>query len=185
MNVPRATMRLQLHREFTFENAIQVVPYLAALGVSHAYVSPILTARLGSTHGYDVVDPTQVSAELGGEAGLRAFVAALRNADLGIIVDIVPNHMAAGGMENPWWGDVLRHGRMSRYAHFFDIDWESADPALQGKVLAPFLGDPYGEALRSGASASSCVFSRESVIPFALTKKSYRLEKPGPATIRS
>ena len=151
MNVPRATMRLQLHRDFTFANAIQVVPYLAALGVSHAYVSPILTARLGSTHGYDVVDPTQVSAELGGEDGLRAFVAALRTAGLGIIVDIVPNHMAAGGMENPWWGDVLRHGRMSRYAHFFDIDWESTDPALHGKVLAPFLGDPYGEALRSGA----------------------------------
>ena len=151
MNVPRATMRLQLHREFTFANAMQVVPYLAALGVSHAYVSPILTARLGSTHGYDVVDPTHVSAELGGEAGLREFVAALRNAGLGIIVDIVPNHMAAGGMENPWWGDVLRHGRMSRYAHFFDIDWESNDPALHGKVLAPFLGDPYGEALQSGA----------------------------------
>ena len=102
-------------------------------------------------HGYDVVDPTRVNPELGGEPGLRSLVAALRNAGLGIIVDIVPNHMAVGGMENPWWSDVLQHGQASRYATFFDIDWNSADPALRGKVLAPFLGDPYGEVLRSGA----------------------------------
>ena len=151
MTVPRATMRLQLHRGFTFADATRLVPYLASLGISHLYASPILTARAGSMHGYDVVDPTRVNPELGGEPGLRSLVAALRNAGLGIIVDIVPNHMAVGGMENPWWSDVLQHGQASRYATFFDIDWNSADPALRGKVLAPFLGEPYGEALRSGA----------------------------------
>jgi (1->4)-alpha-D-glucan 1-alpha-D-glucosylmutase len=150
MTAPRASMRLQLHRDFTFADATRLVPYLAALGISHLYVSPIFTARAGSLHGYDVVDPTRVNPELGGEAGLRSLVAALRSAGLGIIVDIVPNHMAAGGLENAWWADVLQHGRASRYATFFDIDWNSADPALYRKILAPFLGEPYGEALRSG-----------------------------------
>ena len=153
MTVPRATMRLQLHREFTFADVARLIPYIATLGISHVYVSPILTARPGSMHGYDVTDPTQVNPELGGEAGLRALVTALRRADLGLIVDIVPNHMAAGGMENPWWGDVLRHGKDSRYASFFDIDWQNHDSALSGKMLAPFLGEPYGDVLRSGELA--------------------------------
>ena len=148
MSAPRATMRLQLHRDFTFADATRLVPYMAALGISHLYSSPILTARAGSMHGYDVTDPTRVNPELGGEAGLRRLVATLRAAGLGLIVDIVPNHMAAGGMENPWWADVLRHGRDSRYAAFFDIDWDAAN----GKLLAPFLGKPYGEALREGRS---------------------------------
>ncbi len=141
----RATMRLQLHRDFTFADATDLVPYMALLGVSHLYASPILAARPGSMHGYDVTDPTRVNEELGGEAGLRQLVSALRAAGLGLIVDIVPNHMAAGGVENPWWADVLRHGRSSRYATFFDIDWDKV-----GKVLAPFLGQTYGEALRDG-----------------------------------
>ena len=146
MTVPRATMRLQLHRDFTFADATDLVPYLAALGISHLYASPILTARPGSMHGYDVTDPTKVNPELGGEAGLRRLVATLRAAGLGLIVDIVPNHMAAGGVENPWWGDVLRHGRNSSYARFFDIDWGKDE-----KVLAPFLGEPYGDSLRNGS----------------------------------
>ncbi len=151
MTAPRATMRLQLHCDFTFADATKMVPYLAKLGVSHLYSSPILAARRGSMHGYDVTDATQVNPELGGEEGLRQLVAALHGAGLGLIVDIVPNHMAAGGMENPWWADVLRHGRDSRYASFFDIDWDCADPELRGKVLAPFLGEPYGDTLRSGS----------------------------------
>ncbi len=146
----RASMRLQLHKGFTFADAARVVPYMAALGISHLYASPILTARPGSIHGYDVIDPTRVSDPLGGEAGLRALVAVLRDAGMCLIVDIVPNHMAVGGGDNPWWQSVLRHGRGSRYARFFDIDWEPADPALHGKVLAPFLGRPYGEALAAG-----------------------------------
>ncbi|HXT78062.1 MAG TPA: malto-oligosyltrehalose synthase [Acetobacteraceae bacterium] len=146
----RATMRLQLHRGFTFADAAGVVPYLAALGVSHLYASPILTARPGSMHGYDVIDPTTVSVELGGEPGLRRLIAALRGAGLGLIVDIVPNHMAVDGGDNPWWTDVLRHGRASRFASFFDIDWDCPDPDLRGKVLAPFLSKPYGAALADG-----------------------------------
>jgi (1->4)-alpha-D-glucan 1-alpha-D-glucosylmutase len=138
-------MRLQLHRAFTFGDAARLVPYMAALGISHLYSSPIFAARTGSMHGYDVTDPTRVNPELGGEDGLQRLVAALRAAGLGLIVDIVPNHMASGGMENPWWADVLRHGRRSRYAKFFDIDWDTRD-----KLLAPFLGEPYGEALRDG-----------------------------------
>jgi len=138
-------MRLQLHRGFTFADAAGLVPYMARLGISHLYSSPILMARAGSTHGYDVTDPTRVNPELGGEAGLRGLVATLRGAGLGLIVDIVPNHMAAGGIENPWWADVLRNGRASACANFFDIDWDADD-----KVLAPFLGASYGEALRDG-----------------------------------
>ncbi|MGA3400457.1 MAG: malto-oligosyltrehalose synthase [Acetobacteraceae bacterium] len=143
-------MRLQLHAGFTFADAARLVPYLADLGISHLYASPILTARAGSMHGYDVVDPTQVNPELGGEAGLRDLVATLRAAALGLIVDIVPNHMAVGGSDNAWWLDVLRHGPASRYAAYFDIDWSPADPALRNKLLAPFLGQPYGEALQTG-----------------------------------
>jgi (1->4)-alpha-D-glucan 1-alpha-D-glucosylmutase len=147
---PQATMRLQLHKGFTFADAAAVVPYLVDLGISHVYASPILTARAGSMHGYDVIDPTAVNPELGGEAGLRAFVTVLRQARLGLIVDIVPNHMAVGGSDNPWWTDLLQHGRSSRYADFFDVDWETPDPDLRGKILAPFLGRPYGEALEAG-----------------------------------
>jgi (1->4)-alpha-D-glucan 1-alpha-D-glucosylmutase len=149
-SVPRATMRLQLHKDFTFQDATEKLPYIASLGISHVYTSPILTARPGSIHGYDVIDPTQVNPELGGEDSFRRFVVALRGFGLGLIVDIVPNHMAVGASENPWWSDVLKHGRASRFAGFFDIDWDSAQPGLQGKVLAPFLGKPYGQALADG-----------------------------------
>ena len=142
---PRATYRLQFHRGFTFEDAVRIVPYLADLGVSHIYASPILAARAGSTHGYDGIDPTRVNPELGGEAGLRALVAALKARGMGLVLDIVPNHMAASS-ENAWWVDVLRHGQASRYARFFDIDWRRED----GKVLLPVLGRPLNEVLEAG-----------------------------------
>ncbi|TFI58745.1 malto-oligosyltrehalose synthase [Sphingomonas parva] len=147
---PRATYRLQFHAGFTFADALPLVPYLDALGISHVYASPIGTARAGSNHGYDVVDPTRVNPELGGEAGFRALVAALRARGMGLILDIVPNHMAVGGSDNEWWLDLLEKGEASDHAKFFDVDWAPADPALKGKVLAPFLGAPYAEALASG-----------------------------------
>ena len=146
---PRATMRLQLHNGFTFADAAKVVPYMARLGVSHLYASPILTARPGSMHGYDVTDPTQVNPELGGEEGFRRLVGTLRMHRLGLILDIVPNHMAVGG-QNAWWVDVLRLGQASQHAQVFDIDWHPDNPLLQGKVLLPILGKPYGDALESG-----------------------------------
>lgn len=149
-SVPRATQRLQFHSGFSFDAARQQVPYFARLGISHLYASPILGARAGSGHGYDVVDPGTVNAELGGEEGLRRLVTELRRHGMGLIVDIVPNHMAVGNHDNAWWLDVLRWGRASRYANFFDIDWDVPDPALHGRVLAPFLGKPYGQALADG-----------------------------------
>ena len=147
---PRATYRLQFHKDFTFADAEPVVPYLAALGVSHVYASPILTARRGSAHGYDVVDPTRIDPELGGEPALRHFSHVLQQNGLGLVVDIVPNHMGVGGDENPWWLDVLRNGQGSAYASFFDIDWSPPEPELKDKLLAPFLGRSYGEALEAG-----------------------------------
>jgi (1->4)-alpha-D-glucan 1-alpha-D-glucosylmutase len=147
---PRATMRLQMHRDFPFARARDLVPYFAGLGISHLYLSPILTARAGSTHGYDTVDHRAVNPELGGEDGLRELVAALRRNQMGLLVDIVPNHMAVGGSDNAAWLDLLEWGRASRHAQLFDVDWDVPDTALNGKLLAPFLGKPYGEALAAG-----------------------------------
>jgi len=146
----RATQRLQFHKGFTLDDAVPLVPYFAQLGISHLYASPLLSARAGSMHGYDVVDPTRVNPELGGEPALRRLVAALREHQMGLILDIVSNHMAVGGADNPWWLDLLEWGRLSAYSEFFDIQWHSPDPLLKGQLLMPFLGSDYGEALQSG-----------------------------------
>jgi (1->4)-alpha-D-glucan 1-alpha-D-glucosylmutase len=133
----QSTYRVQLSGRFPFPAARAVVPYLADLGVSHLYASPILRARAGSTHGYDVVDPTMVAPQLGGEAGLRELVAELRAHGMGLVADLVPNHMAASP-ENPWWVEALRHGPESEFARVFDIDWEAGG----GRVRLPVLGGP-------------------------------------------
>ena len=146
--IPRATYRLQLQKGFPFARVAELASYLASLGISHVYLSPILAARPGSAHGYDVVDHSTINPELGGESGFRSMAARLREEGIGIIVDIVPNHMAVTSAENRWWMDVLEHGKISSYAKFFDIDWQA--PGLVGRVLAPFLGMPPGEALKSG-----------------------------------
>jgi len=150
MTFPRATLRLQLHRNFTFDDALAQLDYFAALGVSHLYTSPIMTAQPGSTHGYDTVDYGTVSKELGGEAGLRRLAAKLHERGMGLVIDIVPNHMGVGGADNAWWLDILEWGRHSAYARHFDVDWHSPDPALRGKVLMPFLQAQYGEELAAG-----------------------------------
>lgn len=149
MTYPRATARLQFHKDFTFDHAYELVDYFSRLGISHIYASPILTARAGSTHGYDVVDPARINPELGGEEAFRRFARKVQDAGMGIIVDIVPNHMGVGA-SNAWWQHVLEWGPASPYANWFDINWESADPALRNKMLAPFLGQPYGKALAAG-----------------------------------
>ncbi|WP_028621101.1 malto-oligosyltrehalose synthase [Pseudomonas sp. Ant30-3] len=146
----RATLRLQFHKDFTLDQAVPLVPYFASLGISHIYASPLLAARAGSMHGYDVVDPTRVNPELGGEAALRRLVAALREQGMGLILDIVSNHMAVGGGDNPWWQDLLEWGRLSPYGEFFDIQWHSPDPLMEGQLLLPFLGSDYGVALQDG-----------------------------------
>jgi len=149
MTPPRALARLQFHAGFTLDDAVPVVPYYASLGASHLYASPILRARAGSTHGYDVVDCHEVNPEIGGEDALRRLIAALREHGMGLVVDIVPNHMGVGS-ENGWWMDVLRHGRESRYAGYFDIEWTTPDPLLRGRLLLPMLGAGYDETLRAG-----------------------------------
>ncbi|MNK92991.1 Maltooligosyl trehalose synthase [compost metagenome] len=146
----RATLRLQFHKGFTLDDAVPLVPYFARLGISHVYASPLLSARAGSMHGYDVVDPTSVNPELGGETALRRLVAALRGQNMGLILDIVSNHMAVGGSDNPWWLDLLEWGRLSPYGEFFDIQWHSSDPLMEGQLLLPFLGSDYGIALQDG-----------------------------------
>ena len=145
MNELLSTVRLQFHRDFTLEDAEQWVDYYANLGISHLYASPLQASRAGSPHGYDGIDPTRIDPELGGEAALERLVSRLRSRGMGLILDIVPNHLAVGGSQNRWWQDVLGWGNDSPYAEFFDIDWRST-----GKLLAPFLGDPYAEILPSG-----------------------------------
>ena len=146
--VPRSTHRLQLQPEFTFEQAAQVVDYLRDLGVTHVYCSPVLQSTPGSVHGYDVTDHTRLDDEMGGDAGFETLRAACRDAGLGIVVDVVPNHMAVPeplSLNAPLW-DVLARGRSSEFAEWFDIDWD----AQGGRLLLPVLGSPVGECLERG-----------------------------------
>jgi (1->4)-alpha-D-glucan 1-alpha-D-glucosylmutase len=147
--IPRATYRLQLNGDFTFDDARALAPYLHDLGISDCYASPILKARPGSTHGYDVCDPSQINPALGGEAGFDAFTAALHERGMGLIVDVVPNHMGIGEC-NSWWMDVLENGPSSPYASYFDIDWHPVKHELENKVLLPILEDQYGDVLEQG-----------------------------------
>ncbi len=143
-----STYRLQFGPRFRFADGERIVPYLAALGVGCMYASPYFRARPGSEHGYDVVDPNRLNAEIGTEAEQRAMIAAAQAAGLAHLVDFVPNHMGIGA-DNPWWNDVLTLGRRSAYAHFFDIDWQ-AHTLGRGKLVLPFLGDHYGAVVERG-----------------------------------
>jgi (1->4)-alpha-D-glucan 1-alpha-D-glucosylmutase len=148
--VPRATYRIQFNAGFTFAAARGIVPYLAELGISDVYSSPILRARKGSGHGYDVVDANTLNPELGTEDDFNALHEELRRRQLGLLLDVVPNHMAASS-ENAWWMSVLENGEHSRFLHYFDIDWTPVTTHGQTstKVLLPILGKPYGEALEA------------------------------------
>lgn len=146
----RATYRLQFHQGFTFRDAAGLVPYLSRLGVSHVYASPLMEARPGSTHGYDIVHHARLNPEIGGEEDFRALTEALAAHRMGLLVDIVPNHMGVGGRDNAWWLDVLEWGETSPYAAYFDINWDPIREDLKGRVLLPVLGDQYGAVLESG-----------------------------------
>src|SRR5437899_4896864 len=148
--VPRATYRLQLNAGFTFAGAKRVVPYLAELGISDLYLSPILKARKGSAHGYDVVDAVALNPELGSEEDFASLHEEAAARGLGLLLDVVPNHMAAT-QDNAWWMSVLENGPHSRFLHYFDIDWNPVTSRGQtvNKLLLPILGKPYGEALES------------------------------------
>src|SRR5688572_5786929 len=144
---PLATYRLQFHAAFTFDDASAITEYLHALGVSHCYASNYFKAVPGSTHGYDVADPTQLNPDVGNRPSYDAWIAALRRHGMGHIVDLVPNHMGIARSANPWWQDVLENGPSSRYAHVFDIDWHPLKQELDDKVLLPILGGAYGTVL--------------------------------------
>jgi (1->4)-alpha-D-glucan 1-alpha-D-glucosylmutase len=149
LRIPGSTYRVQLHKDFTFDDAAEIAEYLRDLGISHIYSSPYLQAAPGSQHGYDVVDHQKVNDELGGRAAHGRFCGRLAEVGLGQILDIVPNHMSLG-KENSYWWDVLENGTSSRYASFFDIDWQQHEERLRDKVLIPVLADQYGRVLQSG-----------------------------------
>ncbi|HEY8795449.1 MAG TPA: malto-oligosyltrehalose synthase, partial [Gemmatimonadaceae bacterium] len=149
MTIPiRASYRLQLSSAFTLDDARAIVPYLAQLGISHIYASPVLRSRPGSTHGYDVVDPTRLDPELGSDASWDALIAELRAHAMGMVLDIVPNHMGVGE-QNPFWDDLFANGPASRYASWFDIDWNAPARGLKGRVLIPILGAELAEAIKA------------------------------------
>lgn len=149
-HIPVATYRLQLNRNFTFNQATEIVPYLSDIGISHCYISPCLKARPGSMHGYDIVDHNSFNPEIGTAEDFDRFVSALHERGMGLILDIVPNHMGVMGSDNAWWLDVLENGEASIYSNFFDIDWQPLKEELHGKVLVPVLHDHYGAVLESG-----------------------------------
>ncbi len=147
---PGATYRFQFNKTFTLKDAIALVPYLHDLGITHVYASPMLRARPGSMHGYDVVDHGELNPEVGTEEEFASLSSALRERGMGLILDAVPNHLCIGS-DNPWWTDILEHGPSSPYADYFDIAWyDSPRPGMSGRLLLPVLGEPYGTVLENG-----------------------------------
>ncbi len=151
LRIPVATYRVQFNAGFTFEDARRIADYLHELGITDLYASPVLKARKGSSHGYDVVDSTALNPELGTEDDFTRLHERLKQLELGFLLDVVPNHMAAS-QENSWWMSVLENGKQSRFLHYFDIDWRpvTSRGQTEEKVLLPILGKPYGEAIESG-----------------------------------
>ena len=148
--VPTSTYRLQVHRDFPLPAARDIVPYLARLGVGDVYTSPYFTAEPGSTHGYDVCNHNEINPEVGGREAHHAFASAVAAANMGHVVDFVPNHMGIGSCANPWWRDLLENGPSAASASFFDVDWAPVKPELHAKLLLPILGDQYGRVLERG-----------------------------------
>ena len=148
-HIPLATYRLQFNKNFTFNDATRILDYLRELGITEIYASPILTSRRGSGHGYDVTNPNRLDPDLGSEKDFEVFVSEMEKRGMGLLLDIVPNHMAASS-ENPWWMDVLENGPDSAFSSYFDIDWHPPSRNLDNKILLPILGRPFGEALDGG-----------------------------------
>jgi (1->4)-alpha-D-glucan 1-alpha-D-glucosylmutase len=146
--IPVSTYRVQMHHGFTFKDAQQIIPYLRELGIGDFYSSPIFEARPGSMHGYDVTRHDRLNPELGGEPAFNDFSSALQAAGMGLLLDIVPNHMGVGN-DTTWWQDVLENGHASEYAEYFDIDWDPLKPELKNKLLLPILGSQYGDELEA------------------------------------
>ncbi|UCH86681.1 MAG: malto-oligosyltrehalose synthase [Dehalococcoidia bacterium] len=180
LRVPVATYRLQFNRRFRFADAQALVPYLHQMGITDIYASPIFKARRGSTHGYDVTDPTRLNPELGSNEEFKGLVQELKRYRMGLLLDIVPNHMAASS-QNEWWLDVLENGPSSRYASYFDIDWqpEPASEVLDNTLLLPILGGPYRSVLENRELILDLdeegLFVRYHAVRLPLDPKSYRI----------
>ena len=177
-NVPRATYRIQLHAGFTFDDARAILEYLDDLGISHLFCSPVLQAAPGSLHGYDVVDHGHVSRELGGDEGWLRLTDAVQERGMGIVLDIVPNHMAIGEQNRLWW-DVLTYGPASRFASYFDVEWSPPEARLANMILLPVLPDHYGRVLEEGGIRLAV---REGKPVVTAAERSFPLD---PATIDS
>jgi (1->4)-alpha-D-glucan 1-alpha-D-glucosylmutase len=156
MRIPRATYRIQFSRAFKFSDATAIVPYLHDLGITDMYASPLLKTPASSDNGYDVCDHNKLNPVLGNEDEFETFAATLSKHGLGLILDIVPNHMGIGERCNAWWMDVLENGPGSSYASYFDIDWHPVNPQLENKVLLPILEDQYGNVLEDGKLQLAC-----------------------------
>ncbi len=147
---PRATYRFQFNKDFTLAQARTLIPYLSELGISHIYASPLMKAVKGSAHGYDVSDFQELNPEIGTSEDLQALHEELTRHQMGLVLDVVPNHMGIDSPDNRWWWYVLKLGQKSDYARCFDIDWNSSDPRLRGKIVLPILSERYNEALLAG-----------------------------------
>lgn len=177
MTIPTSTYRIQFRNGMTFDRAAALVPYLKRLGISHLYASPIFTAAEGSTHGYDVADASEIAEELGGREGFERMSAALKENGLGLILDIVPNHMAAA-LENRWWRSAIEWGKDSRFSHFFDINWTR-------RLTLPVLGEDFDAVAEKGDFSvrldpkAGCLTLSYFDNHFPLTPKSYDLALEG------
>lgn len=185
--IPGATYRLQFCRSFTFRDAQAIVDYLFDLGISDCYASPIFKPCHEDSHGYDVCDHHQLNPSLGGAEGFEAFSAQLRRRGMGLILDVVPNHMGISGAQNRWWMDVLENGPSSTFSSYFDIDWQPVNPDLKNKVLLPILEDQYGKVLESGKlhlameEGGFCIFYYQAKLPVAPRSYNQILESELPA----
>jgi (1->4)-alpha-D-glucan 1-alpha-D-glucosylmutase len=148
--IPRSTYRLQFHAGFTFDDARAIIDYLSALGISDVYASPYFQSAPESTHGYDISDHNRLNPLIGDQASFQAYCSALKEHQMGQVLDFVPNHMGIGGPLNAWWMDVLEDGRISPYARYFDIEWRPINIVLSDRILLPILGDRYGKVLEEG-----------------------------------
>ena len=189
-HIPSSTYRLQLNRDFTFEQAAGIVDYLHALGIGDCYLSPFFMAAPGSVHGYDVTNPSRLNPEIGDEESLRRFTDRVRQRGMGIIADVVPNHMCIDNAANEWWWDVLENGPSSPFARYFDVDWGPPKRDLANKVLLPILGDQFGRILEDqqiavcydGGGFSISLYGK----PLPLTPRSWTLVlKPAAAELKT
>lgn len=178
-HLPVATYRVQMNRDFTLRQAVEVIPYLAELGITDLYSSPLLKAARGSNHGYDVVAHDELNPEIGTPADLESLSLRLKEMGMGMILDVVPNHMSVATGENHWWNDVLENGPSSPYAGYFDIDWMPLKPDLANKVLLPVLGDQFGKVLEEGdlrlVYESGCFFLDAVQGRFPIAPRTYAL----------